>query len=97
MNATRDGRRGRHGAASCGGNAATPSIGYGLLARLGLRWRLLPSVIFDGSLGYQLQSQDAQAGGGPRDIVQQWDIRLGAEVFVPWGALACRAIGVFCD
>ena len=74
-----------------------PSIGYGMLARLGLRWRLLPSVIFDGSLGYQLETADAPAGGGPRDIVQQWDIRLGAEVFVPWGALACRALGAFCD
>ena len=75
----------------------TPSIGYGMLARFGLRWRLFPAVIFDGSLGYQLESADAQAGGGPRDIVQQWDIRLGAEVFVPWGALACRALGAFCD
>lgn len=74
-----------------------PSIGYGMLARLGLRWKLVPSVIFDGSLGYQLETADAQAGGGPRNIVQQWDIRLGAEVFVPWGALACRALGVFCD
>jgi hypothetical protein len=77
--------------------AEPPSIGYGLLARLGLRWRLLPSVVFDGSLGYQLEAADARPGDGPRDIVQQWDIRLGAEVFVPWGALACRAVGVFCD
>jgi hypothetical protein len=78
-----------------GGEA--PSIGYGMLARLGLRWRVLPAVIFDGSLGYQLGTADAQPGGGPRDIVQQWDIRLGAEVFVPWGAIACRTVGAFCD
>jgi hypothetical protein len=26
-----------------------------------------------------------------------WDIRLGAEVFIPWGALACRATGAFCE
>jgi hypothetical protein len=83
---------------AAGSGAGEPaSIGYGLLARLGLRWRVLPSVVFDGSLGYQLQTEDAQVGGGPRDIVQQWDIRLGAEVFVPWGALACRALGAFCD
>ena len=75
----------------------TPSITYGLLARFGLRWRIVPSVVLDGSLGYQLSNQNAVAGDGPRDVVQQWDIRLGAEVFVPWGALACRAVGAFCE
>ncbi|HET9993096.1 MAG TPA: hypothetical protein VFQ65_31390, partial [Kofleriaceae bacterium] len=75
----------------------TPSITYGLLARFGLRWRVVPSVVLDGSLGYQLANQNAVAGDGPRDVVQQWDIRLGAEVFVPWGALACRAVGAFCE
>jgi hypothetical protein len=40
---------------------------------------------------------NASPGNDFRDVVQQWDIRLGAEVFVPWGALACRAAGVFCD
>jgi len=77
--------------------AEPPQITYGLLARFGLRWSILPSVVLDGSLGYQLANQNAVAGAGPRDVVQQWDIRLGAEVFVPWGALACRAVGAFCD
>jgi hypothetical protein len=83
------------------GTSIDPAISYGLLGRLGLRWALLPSVIFDASLGYQMDvpnaGLDRALGGGPRDIVQEWDIRLGAEVFVPWGALACRALGVFCD
>ena len=78
-----------------GGEA--PSIDYGVLARLGLRWQLLPSVILDGSLGYQLANNDVVTGAGPRDVVQQWDIRLGAEVLVPWGALVCRGVGIFCD
>jgi len=71
-----------------------PAIGRGLLGRLGMRWQLLPSVILDGSLGYQVD--DAAPTGGV-DAVVTWDIRLGAEVFVPWGALACRAVGVFCN
>ena len=77
--------------------AEQPSITYGLLARFGLRWAIVPSVVLDGSLGYQLANQNGVAGDGPRDVVQQWDIRLGAEVFVPWGALACRAVGAFCE
>jgi hypothetical protein len=70
-------------------------IGSGVLARLGLRWAVLSWATFDASFGYQLDSAMG-SGSGPRDVVQQWDIRLGAEVFVPWGALACRALGVFC-
>jgi hypothetical protein len=73
-----------------------PEIGYGMLGRLGMRWRLLPSIILDGSIGYQLDVATNAPDQGPGAIVQ-WDIRLGAEVFVPWGALACRAAGVFCD
>jgi hypothetical protein len=71
-----------------------PVIGMGLLGRLGMRWRILPSVILDGSLGYQVDDAAPTEGF---DAVVTWDIRLGAEVFVPWGALACRAAGVFCE
>jgi hypothetical protein len=73
-----------------------PVIDYGLLGRLGLRWAVIPSVIIDGSIGYQLEVTNTAPAAG-LDAVVQWDIRLGAEVFVPWGALACRAAGVFCD
>lgn len=78
------------------GSELVPTIGYGLLGRLGMRWAIIPSVIIDGSIGYQLEVANAAPATGP-DAVVQWDIRLGAEVFVPWGALACRAAGVFCD
>ncbi|HTR50959.1 MAG TPA: hypothetical protein VMJ10_09665 [Kofleriaceae bacterium] len=73
-----------------------PRITTGAEARLGLRWALFHAVTLDASFGYQLDEAMGSIGG-PRDVVQEWDIRLGAEVFVPWGALACRAAGVFCD
>ncbi len=78
------------------GVASDPVIGYGLLGRFGMRWNLLPSVIIDGSIGYQLDVATTAPDEGPGAIVT-WDIRLGAEVFVPWGALACRAVGAFCE
>ena len=73
---------------------AGPTIGRGVLGRLGIRWRILPAIVVDGSLGYQVDDAAPTAGF---DAVVTWDIRLGAEVFVPWGALACRAVGVFCN
>ncbi|HEX7839494.1 MAG TPA: hypothetical protein VF469_18585 [Kofleriaceae bacterium] len=71
-----------------------PRIGRGLLGRLGMKWRILPSIVLEGSLGYQVD--DATPAEGFEAVVT-WDIRLGAAVFVPWGALACRAVGVFCN
>lgn len=73
-----------------------PEVGYGVLGRLGLRWSVLPSVIIDGSINYQTDVGRI-ADAATLDAIVRWDIRLGAEVFVPWGALACRAAGVFCD
>ncbi len=78
------------------GSGEDPTIDYGLLGRLGLRWAVIPNLIIDGSIGYQLEVATMAPGDG-LDAVVQWDIRLGAEVFVPWGALACRAAGVFCE
>jgi hypothetical protein len=78
------------------GPATRPEIGYGVLGRLGLRWSVLPSLIIDGSINYQTDIGQI-ADAATLDAIVQWDIRLGAEVFVPWGALACRAAGVFCD
>jgi hypothetical protein len=80
------------------GAGMTPAIRYGVLGRFGLRWSLIPAITLDASIGYQLDdAYGLSVSGSARDVVQQWDIRLGAEVFVPWGALACRAIGVFCQ
>jgi hypothetical protein len=76
--------------------AAAPTIDYAVIGRFGMRWNLLPSVIIDGSIGYQTNTKPDAQVGSPGAIVT-WDIRLGAEVFVPWGALACRATGVFCE
>ncbi len=73
-----------------------PTIGAGLLGRLGVRWFVRPAVILDASLGYQVEVARAEIADGLNSIVQ-WDIRLGGEVFVPWGALVCRAAGVFCE
>jgi hypothetical protein len=74
--------------------ATRPAIGRGLIGRIGMRWRILPAVSLDGSLTYQLDDAAPTEGF---DAVVTWDIRLGAEVFIPWGALACRAAGVFCQ
>ncbi len=80
------------------GSGMTPVIRYGVLGRFGLRWSVIPAITLDASIGYQLDdAYGLSVSGSVRDVVQQWDIRLGAEVFVPWGALACRAIGVFCQ
>jgi hypothetical protein len=73
---------------------SAPVIARGLLGRLGMKWRILPSVVIEGSLGYQVDDATPSEGF---DAVVTWDIRLGAAVFVPWGALACRAAGVFCN
>lgn len=77
---------------------SAPEVGQGVQARLGIRWHLLPSFAFDASLGYQIEA--ASMGGtmsrGAGAVVD-WDIRLGGELFVPWGALTCRATGFFCD
>jgi hypothetical protein len=53
-------------------------------------------VVLDASVGYQLEVARMRPAEGPGSLVQ-WDIRLGAEVFVPWGAIACRATGGFCE
>ena len=79
-------------------SGSEPEVGQGVQARLGIRWHLVPTFAFDASLGYQIEA--ASMGGtmsrGAGAVVD-WDIRLGGEVFVPWGALTCRATGLFCD
>lgn len=75
---------------------AAPTIGRGLLGRLGVRWFVVPAFSIDASVGYQLETAGSRAADGLDDVVQ-WDIRLGAELFVPWGALACKGFGIFCQ
>ncbi|MEO7729380.1 MAG: hypothetical protein ABIY55_00280, partial [Kofleriaceae bacterium] len=47
------------------GSELEPTIGYGLLGRLGMRWAIIPSVIIDGSIGYQLEVANAAPATGP--------------------------------
>lgn len=74
--------------------AGAPMIGAGVIGRLGVRWYLHPAFSFDASVGYQVD--DATSPAGVRSVVD-WDIRLGGELFVPWGAIACRSAGLFCS
>ena len=68
-----------------------PAINDGVTGRLGLRWRMHPRFSFDASAGYLAQGVSTD----PNDLLA-WDIRLGGEVFVPWGALACESLSLFC-
>jgi hypothetical protein len=77
------------------GNA---QIKQGVLGRLGVRWYALPWMTFDASVGYQLEvARISGARNTDPTSVVEWDIRLGGEIFLPWGAIACRGLGVFCD
>jgi hypothetical protein len=71
--------------------APAPRIGQAVLGRAGVRWRIHPVLSIDGSVAFRLGAE-----GDPGGLVP-WDIRLGGELFVPWGALGCRAAGIFCD
>ena len=81
------------------GDASRASaIGSGVLGRAGMRWRLLPSVVIDASIGYRIEVERMRSiESGMLDALVDWDIRLGGEIFIPWGAAACRAAGVFCE
>lgn len=74
--------------------AGAPMIGTGVIGRVGVRWYLHPAFSFDASVGYQVD--DATSPAGVESVVD-WDIRLGGELFVPWGAIACRTAGLFCS
>jgi hypothetical protein len=68
-----------------------PSVASGVTGRLGLRGRLHPRFALDASAGYLAQGMGTSA----TDFLA-WDIRLGGEIFVPWGALACESLALFC-
>jgi len=75
-----------------------PAIGTALTARAGVRWQLHPLFTFDASFGYQLESSAVgTAGMGGADAITDYDIRLGGELFIPWGAISCRVLGAFCE
>ncbi|MEZ4366863.1 MAG: hypothetical protein R2939_11310 [Kofleriaceae bacterium] len=68
-----------------------------LFARVGVRWALTPFLAVDASVGYRIEVQRRAVDPATGGQLLDWDLRLGGELAVPWGALACRAAGVFCD
>jgi hypothetical protein len=65
--------------------------------RLGVRWFVHPAFAIDASLGYRIEIvRFMEENRGSLDDLIGWDIRLGAEFFVPWGALVCRTSGHLC-
>lgn len=74
------------------------SIGADPYGRTGVRWNALPWLTVDASVGYhlELERQRARPDTGV-DALVDWDIRLGGEIAIPWGAVACRNFGIFCS
>jgi hypothetical protein len=75
---------------------AEATVRRGFLGRLGTRWFIHPAFSIDASLGYQLEVAGAHPSDGLKDVVH-WDIRVGAELSLPWGGFACKGLGIFCE
>ena len=79
-----------------GSSTRVSSIETATFARVGVRWALLPWIAVDTSVGYHLEvARLSSSGDGATPL--DWDVRIGAEITVPWGALACRAVNMFCQ
>ncbi len=74
------------------------SISSDPYGRAGVRWTALPWITIDASVGYHLElerrRERPEAGA---DALVDWDIRLGGELAIPWGAMVCRGFGIFCS
>jgi hypothetical protein len=81
------------------GGATSPSdIRSGVFGRAGIRWRLLPSFVLDASVGYRIEVERlGNSASSMASSLVDWDIRVGGELFVPWGAAACKTIHLFCE
>lgn len=79
--------------------AGASEIGVKPFGRLGIRWVVHPSFVLDASIGYRLEvaALDPSDMRGSLNALVDWDMRLGLELFVPWGAILCRAGKVFCE
>jgi hypothetical protein len=77
---------------------AAGAIGSAPYGRAGIRWTALPWLTVDASVGYHLElerrSERPETGA---DALVDWDIRLGGELAIPWGAVVCRNFGIFCS
>jgi hypothetical protein len=79
-------------------DGAQGSIASDPYARTGVRWALLPWMTLDASIGYHLEIKRQRARPESEvDALVDWDIRLGGELAIPWGALVCRSVGIFCS
>ncbi len=73
-------------------------IGSDPYARTGVRWNALPWLTVDASIGYHLELQRKNPpSSSSGDALVDWDLRLGGELAVPWGAVLCRATAWFCS
>ena len=80
------------------GDGTRPSeIGGGFFSRAGIRWRLLPWLVMDASIGYRIEVERVDSVDSMADALVDWDMRLGGEIFIPWGAVLCRKAGAFCE
>ncbi len=79
-------------------SSAAGSIGSDPYGRAGIRWNALHWLTVDASVGYHLELK--RRGERPEtgaDALVDWDIRLGGELAIPWGAVVCRGFGIFCS
>lgn len=70
-------------------------IASALFARAGTRWALWSWLSIDASVGYRIEVRRRETTDDGNALID-WDIRLGGELSVPWGRLACRGIHLFC-
>lgn len=74
------------------------AIGSDPYGRFGVRWNALPWLTVDASVGYHLElERKRERPDTGADALVDWDIRLGGELAIPWGSVACRSFGIFCS
>jgi hypothetical protein len=77
---------------------ADGAIGSDPYGRAGVRWEALPWITIDASIGYHLElERRRERPESGVDALVDWDIRLGGELAIPWGAMVCRGLGIFCS
>ena len=81
------------------GDASRPSdVRGGMFGRGGIRWRVAPWLVMDASVGYRIEVERLEMSvDSMANALVDWDIRLGGEIFIPWGAVLCRSSGRFCE
>jgi hypothetical protein len=79
-------------------NGSPGSITSDPYGRTGVRWEALPWLTVNASVGYHVEIKRQRAAPGTGiDALVDWDVRLGGELAIPWGAVVCRSLGIFCS